>query len=128
MNFHEENIVATDILIIDDSEMYVSTLIELLKFRGFHASAVLNASQAMHSIISESPKLVILDIMMPGIDGLSLLKQIKDHPQTASTPVVVVSGKDFPPEKKKALALGAVKFLTKPINSDVLLAEIKPYL
>jgi CheY-like chemotaxis protein len=120
--------LSVDILLIDDSEMHVNTLIKLLQVRGYEAEAVLDPAEALHTIESRRPKLVILDIMMPGIDGLSLLKKIKDTPSTANIPVVIFSGKMFPPEKKKALALGAEKFLIKPMSSADLLEEISPYL
>ena len=120
--------MSIDILLIDDSEMHVSTLIKLLEVRGYSAEAVLNPAEALSVIESRNPRLVILDIMMPGIDGLSLLKKIKENPATSDVPIIVFSGKMFPPEKKKALALGAEKFLIKPMSSADLLEELKPFL
>jgi DNA-binding response OmpR family regulator len=120
--------VSVDILLIDDSEMHVNTLKKLLDLKGFKVEALLDPSHAITQIETIQPKLVILDIMMPGLDGLSLLSQLKAHRKTSEIPIVILTGKMFPPEKKKALTLGAVKYLTKPIASDSLLEEIKPYL
>lgn len=108
--------------------MHVSTLVKLFAVKGYHAEAVLNPAEALGAIEEKKPKMILLDIMMPGIDGLSLLKKIKDHPVTSAVPVVILTGKMFPPEKKKAIALGAEKFLVKPISSTDLLQELEPYL
>jgi CheY-like chemotaxis protein len=121
-------IVSVDIILVDDSEVHVDTLKQLLALKGLTVEGVLDPSVATQAIELSHPKLVLLDIMMPGIDGLSLLKQLKENKQTSQIPIVILSGKMFPPEKKKALALGAEKFLTKPIDSNSLLNEIKPYM
>jgi CheY-like chemotaxis protein len=123
-----EKNVSIDILIIDDSEMHVTTLKKLLDLKGFRVEAVLDPSAAVSTIETLHPGVVLLDIMMPGLDGLSLLKQLKEKPETRDIPVIILTGKMFPPEKKKALALGAEKYLTKPIGSAALLEEIIPFI
>jgi len=120
--------VSVDIILVDDSEIHVDTLKKLLTLKGLNVEAVLDPSDATTSIEANHPKLVILDIMMPGIDGLSLLKKLKDNKKTSQIPIVILSGKMFPPEKKKALALGAEKYLTKPIDSNSLMNEIQPFM
>jgi len=120
--------VSVDIIIVDDSEVHVDTLKQLLALKGLTVEGILDPSEATKAIEVSHPKLVLLDIMMPGIDGLSLLKQLKDNTLTSKIPIVILSGKMFPPEKKKALALGAEKFLTKPIDSKSLLNEIQPFM
>ena len=74
------------------------------------------------------PQLVILDIMMPGLDGFTLLKSIKENSVLKEIPVIILSGKPFIPEQRKALALGAEMYLTKPIRSQLLLEKVEPYL
>lgn len=118
----------TDIILIDDNQQHLETTGQLFLHLGFVTETLSNPDGAIEFIINHLPKLIILDIMMPGIDGFSLLKNIKADARTAAIPVIIFSGKVFPPDKKKALALGATKFLTKPINTTKLLDEIKPFL
>jgi CheY-like chemotaxis protein len=63
--------------------------------------------------------------MMPGMDGFTLLKKIKSHHALSSIPIFILTGKAFPPDTKKALSMGADRFLTKPITSKILLEEIR---
>lgn len=120
--------MSADIVIIDDNELYLQNTSQLFNHLGFKTEPISNPEIAIESLCQIKPKLIILDIMMPDIDGFTLLKNIKTHPQINSIPVVILSGKVFSPEKKKAIALGADKFLSKPISSNTLLEEIKCYL
>lgn len=120
--------MSTDIVIIDDNAQHAENTSQLLMHHGYQSSCVLNPENALDEIKNSRPKLILLDIMMPGIDGFTLLKNLKEEQETASIPVIILSGKVFPPDKKKAQALGAEKFLTKPIRSQLLLNEVKPYL
>ena len=118
----------TDIIIIDDSEMHLESATTLFDHEGYSSIAVSDPEKAFTEIKGSLPRLVLLDIMMPGVDGFSLLKQIKTDKETKSIPVLVLTGKVFPPDQRKALALGAEKYLTKPISSKSLLEEIRTYL
>ncbi len=120
--------MSTDIVIIDDNAQHAENTSQFLKHHGYQTSVVLNPENALNEIKNSGPKLILLDIMMPGIDGFTLLKKLKDEQVTSKIPVFILSGKVFPPDKKKAQALGAEKFLTKPIRAQALLDEAKPYL
>lgn len=118
----------TDIIIIDDSEMHLESVTKLFDHEGYKSIAVSDPEVALPEIKRILPKLILLDIMMPGVDGFSLLKKIKTDKETQAIPVVVLTGKVFPPDQRKALALGAEKYLTKPISSTNLLEEIRFFL
>ncbi len=118
----------TDILVIDDNVSHLETVSEYFHQSGYNTTIVSDPREAINIIIEKKPRIILLDIMMPFMDGLTLLKRIKDNEEIRSTPVIVLSGKIFPPEMKKAIALGAEKYLTKPVKSSELLSIIKQYL
>lgn len=118
----------TDIVIIDDNEDHLQATTHLFKARGLNSIAISNPERALEILGSIQPKLIILDIMMPGIDGFSLLKKLKSDARLSRIPTVVLSGKVFPPDRRRAIQLGAEKFIPKPINSGKLIEEISPYL
>lgn len=118
----------TDIILIDDSIQHLQTTFHLLSNVGLKVTTISDPLQAIAAVEADIPKLIIMDIMMPGIDGFALLKQIKENSLTKSIPVIILSGKVFPPDMKKAITLGAEKYLNKPINSAQLIEELKPYI
>ena len=120
--------MAIDICIIDDNKEYLELVTEYIEHQGYSVFSLEDPLHAIDKIIENKPKLVILDIMMPGIDGFTLLKQIKDDSVLKDIPVIVISGKMFPPEKKQALNLGAVAFFTKPTRGAELVEEIKKHI
>lgn len=116
---------STDIVLIDDSIDHTETASQLLNYHGYRTAVILSTEKAIEQLESLNPRLIILDIMMPGMDGFTLLKKIKSHHALSAIPAFVLTGKAFPPEEKKALALGADRFLTKPISGNKLLEEIQ---
>ncbi|MGD9898217.1 MAG: PleD family two-component system response regulator [Calditrichaceae bacterium] len=118
----------TDILIIDDSEIQIKNIVRLFTSSGITSRALSDPTAAINSIINDPPKVIILDIMMPGIDGLTLLRKIKEIPEISGIPVIMLSGKNFPPEKKKAIGLGAETYLTKPVKNETLINEVSTFL
>lgn len=119
---------AIDILVIDDNELQLNYLAELLQSHGYKTHTLQQGAQAIEVIGQIQPKLIILDIMMPGIDGFTILKQIRDEQNIKSIPVIVYTGKSYQVDKKKALDLGANSFLAKPVKGAVIIEEVKKYL
>jgi CheY-like chemotaxis protein len=117
-----------DIVLIDDNDMHLETTSLLLEKNGFSVKCISDSTKAISFLTDVKPSLVILDIMMPGLDGFTLLKSIKENALLKDTPVVILSGKPFIPEQRKALALGAEMYLTKPIRGQLLIEKIQPYL
>ena len=99
----------------------------LFEKSGYSVECLSESEKALSFLESNKPKLVILDIMMPGLDGFTLLKSIKEREGLKNIPVIILSGKPFVPEQRKALALGAEMYLTKPIRGKLLLEKIKPF-
>ena len=119
---------SVDILIIDDNELQLNYMAELLQSHGYKTQTLQQGAQAIEVIGQIRPRLIILDIMMPGIDGFTILKQIRDEQNIKSIPVIIYTGKAYQVDKKKALALGANSFVAKPVKGAVIIEEVKKYL
>lgn len=122
-----ENILSTDICIIDDNQEYLEITTQFIEHHGYTVCSLEDPLDAINRLREKNPKLIILDIMMPGVDGFTLLKQIKEDTVLNNIPVFVISGKIFPPERKQAINMGATAFFTKPIMGKELVEEISKY-
>ncbi|GAB4363927.1 MAG: hypothetical protein Kow0042_02150 [Calditrichia bacterium] len=114
-----------DVLVIDDNLEQASITKLLIEQNGFAAQFTTSSQDALKRIQENRPRLVILDLMMPDIDGLRLCKMIKEDPKTSHTRIIIYSGKMYEADRRKALALGADLFLTKPTRSYILVDAIK---
>lgn len=115
------------ILVVDDTPANIDIVMAILGELDELAVA-LDGEEALEILEEEKPSVVLLDIVMPGIDGFEVCKRIKDNPDTASIPVVFLSGNGSEEERKKADELGAAGFLTKPIDPDALKSAIQSYI
>lgn len=106
------------ILVIDDDEQMSLLSSILLTEGGFTVEVLSDSRQGIETIKKLRPDLIILDILMPGIDGLALLHQIKSDPEIKGIKVVMVSGKGFAAEKTRSKEYGAEGFIDKPYNVD----------
>ena len=113
------------VLIIDDDEKLQKLLREYLGGNGFPARALSDGSEVLQTIRSEPPDIIILDIMLPGKDGLEVLKDIRrDH----TIPVIMLTAKGEDTDRIVGLELGADDYLPKPFNPRELLARMKAIL
>lgn len=117
-----------DILIIDDDPIVGDLSQQALREAGFETELLPDGKHAIETIRERRPRLVVLDIMMPGLDGISLCKAIKSEPDTADAKVVLVSGKAFGVERQRALSVGAVGFIEKPYTIEEFPRRIQAYL
>jgi len=120
--------LSVNIVLIDDNDIHLETTSLLLQKNNYTVKCISDSTKAVSLMTEVKPQLVILDIMMPGLDGFTLLKSIKENSVLKEIPVIILSGKPFIPEQRKALALGAEMYLTKPIRSQLLLEKVEPYL
>lgn len=118
----------TDIVLVEDDPLVGEVSRDILAGAGYSVQLVQDSREALQSIKAAQPRLVITDIMMPGITGLDICKMIKAEPSLSGTLVMVMSAKSFEVEKKRAAALGAVYFLTKPFTEKSLLVAVKELL
>lgn len=116
------------ILIVDDSPLNISVLVGLLK-SDYKTLVAKDGEQAFNRVFSEQqPDLILLDIMMPGIDGYDVCRQLKQDPRSKHIPIIFVSAMSEVGDEEKGLALGAVDYISKPFSPPIILARIKTHL
>ena len=112
------------ILIIDDDPLILDLQETLLTDAGYEILTSTDSGKALELILANKPDCVITDIMMPGIDGLQILKQINDNKNLIDTKVIIVSSKSFEFDRRQAMKMGAVGFITKPIDPATYCTQI----
>jgi putative two-component system response regulator len=118
----------TLILVVDDHKLTRELLKTYLEHGGYSTIEAQNGKEALERIEQYSPDLVLLDILMPVVDGYKVCKHIKDDPRTTLLPVIVITGLEDFDAKMQALSLGADDFINKPINEKELLTRVKNHL
>ena len=111
------------VLVVDDSSRNVKLLTELLDAEGYSTIGVKSGEEALKSIEQDRPDLVLLDVMMPGMNGYEVCRAIRANPHSGLLPVVMVTALD-PEERVNGLKAGADDFLSKPINQPELFARV----
>jgi putative two-component system response regulator len=116
------------ILVVDDTPENLAVLGELLSpiYRVRVAPSGIRALQIV--ITDPRPDLILLDVMMPGMDGYEVLRNIRARPETADIPVIFVTAMDSPDDEEHGLSLGAVDYITKPIKPAIVLARARAHL
>ncbi len=116
------------ILVVDDKPASVHPLVKILTHYGYAVEIAIGAQQALSSIQGQLPDLVLLDVMMPDMDGYEFCTRLKANPSTQNIPVVFVSALSEVPDKVKALDVGGVDYVTKPFKAEEVLARVKTHL
>lgn len=106
------------VLLVDDEEDFVETLAERLELRGFAPAVAMNGRSALEQLEAHSPQIMILDLKMPGMSGLEVLRETKRR--KPELPVVMLTGHGSDLERDEALASGAKTYLQKPVDIDSL--------
>jgi CheY-like chemotaxis protein len=104
------------VLIIEDEEDAADMFAEMMRVSGYRVLKTSSSTPALTMMAIEKPDVVILDIMMPEISGLDILRQMRQDPTLANIPVVVVSAKSLPADIKIGMEAGASIYLTKPVG------------
>ena len=116
------------ILIVDDEE----DILELLKYNlsreGYKVSCAASGEETLRAVRSGIPDLIVLDLMLPGIDGLDVARQLKNDPKTRDVPIVMLTAKGEEADIVTGLELGADDYITKPFSPRVLLARVRAVL
>ncbi|MDP3521641.1 MAG: two-component system response regulator [Hydrogenophaga sp.] len=116
------------ILVVDDTPENLELMSGLLKDQ-YRVRVANNGERALKLAAAHpAPDLVLLDVMMPGIDGYEVCRRLKADPATAGTPVIFLTAKAEIEDERQGLALGAVDYITKPISPPIVLARIKTHL
>lgn len=116
------------LLVVDDNPMNVEPLCDLLEAMGYRVATALDGATALQVVEEQQPDLILLDIMMPGMNGYEVCRRLKQNPRSARIPVVFVTALSETEDKVKAIESGGDDFLTKPFNRPILLARIRSLL
>lgn len=116
------------VLVVDDEPM-ARTLLRLMLVRaGFDVVEAEDGFDALEKLKNSSPDVMILDVMMPGIDGFSVCKAVRGDSMTAELPIIMLSAKTDLESVNKGLRVGADKYLTKPISPEELTRQVRDVL
>lgn len=116
------------ILVVDDEADLIQLLTHHLRREGYEPLSASNGAEALKEIKRDRISLVILDLILPGPDGLQLCKQLRSQPETASLPIIILTAKDQESDKVVGLELGADDYITKPFSPRELMARVKSLL
>jgi DNA-binding response OmpR family regulator len=104
------------VLIIEDEEDAAELFAEMMRVSGFRVIKTSRSAPAITMMTVDKPDLVLLDIMMPEVSGLDILRQMRREPYLANIPVIVVTAKGMPADIKNGMEAGANTYLTKPVG------------
>ncbi len=128
MGLSADNVEGSHILIVDDEAHNTLLLKTILKKENYRCSIAQNAEETFMAISQETPDMILLDIMMPDIDGFEVCQRLKADPDTSHIPVIFVSVSNESEQVIKGFEIGAVDYITKPFHPKEVLARVKTHL
>ena len=116
------------ILIIDDEPNIVYWITYALQADGYEVETAETGREGLNNILAAPPDLVILDVMLPDLSGMEVCEQIRANPATINLPIIMLSGRTQVPDKVKGLKAGADEYITKPVETEEMLARVEALL
>ena len=116
------------VLVVDDNPNNLSVLVSLLRESGYRTLVAVDGESAIAQITYAKPDIILLDVMMPGIDGFETCKRLKANPDSAEIPVIFMTALSDTIDKVKGFNLGAVDYITKPFEHEEVLARLHTHL
>lgn len=116
------------ILIIDDNPVNLKLASEVLRDAGFEIHGAMDAEQAQLFLVGVVPDLILMDIALPGMDGLSLTRLLKSDPRFHRTPIVALTASAMKGDDQKALQAGCDGYISKPIDTRRIATQVQAYL
>src|SRR6185295_8140142 len=113
-----------NILLVEDNEVNRRLAGFLLRSQGYQVLEATTALAAFEMLDKERPDLIVMDIQLPGIDGLEITRKLKEQPATADIPVIAVTSYAMKGDREKALAAGCAGYVTKPIDKNIFIQEV----
>jgi len=113
------------VLIVDDEANIVISLEFLMQQAGYEVAIARNGEEALEQIENFRPDLILLDVMLPGVNGFDILQRVRQHASLHELPVIMLTAKGREVEVTKGLALGANAYITKPFSTRNLLDEVR---
>ncbi|MBO0352130.1 response regulator, partial [Phormidium pseudopriestleyi FRX01] len=128
MNFQDNSESKADILIVDDVPNNLKLLVNLLRRNNYNVRAVTNGFLALQFVESKQPDLILLDIMMPEMDGYEVCQKLKENPRTKDIPIIFLSALTEGFDKAKAFKSGGIDYISKPFQMEEILARLETHL
>lgn len=128
MEFNPKKTVSSTILLVDDTPDNLLFLAKKLIEKGYHVKKAINGKSALLACQSNPPDLILLDIIMPEMDGYEVCKKLKANPKTREIPVIFISALEQVFDKVKAFELGGVDYINKPFEIEEVIARVKSQL
>lgn len=116
------------VLVVDDDPQVLRLMRVNLELEGYDVVSAPDGEEALEAVVSERPDVVVCDVMMPGVDGLTVLRNLRANPRTSKIPFVVVSAKAQRADVQAALDMGADRYITKPFDPQDLLDAVESLL
>ncbi len=116
------------VLLVDDTPTNLRLLSETLRAQGWRTFTANDGESAIEQVHYASPDLILLDIQMPGIDGFEVCRRLKASPKTQAIPIIFMTALSETTDKVEGLALGAVDYITKPVQQEEVIARVKLHL
>ena len=116
------------ILAVDDSDTELTVFTGLLRRHGYTVVTASNAEQAVTALERETPDIILLDVVMPGVSGYQLCRSLRRDPRYATLPIIMVTSKDQVSDREWGLRQGASQYLTKPVLDQDLIAAVDSYI
>jgi two-component system cell cycle response regulator len=113
------------ILVVDDNRITTKLLRRYLDSHGFEAAEAYDGIECLEKVAQRTPDAIVLDVMMPRLDGYETVKRLREKPETRDIPVVIVTALNDVTNQVKAIESGADDFLSKPIEEKLLVAKVK---
>jgi len=115
---------AATILVVDDNPINLKLVADLLAFEGYRVLKAVDGEEAAHRVQEDPPELILLDVDLPGIDGLTLTKRLKGDSRTADIIIVALTAFAMKGDRQRAIAAGCDAYVTKPIDTRELPAQV----
>lgn len=112
------------VLVIDDSPLDRRVLVEAFQRAGVKAVSLGEPTKAVEFALEHKPSFVVLDLVMPGMDGFEVCSALKQQEETKDIPVIFVSGNDDPNNISESIHLGVVDYMPKPVSLDILVSQV----
>ena len=116
------------ILVVEDNERNLKLLRDVLEYAGYDVRVARTAEDGISLAASEPPDLILMDLQLPGIDGMEALRRLRESPRTADIPVVAVTAQAMKQDRERALAAGFNGYIEKPISVRAFPDQVRSFL
>jgi two-component system cell cycle response regulator DivK len=119
---------STRILVVEDNPMNMELAVDLLELQGYEVLSAQTGQEALDIVDSEALDLILMDVQLPGMDGLEVTRKLKENPKTRDIPVVALTAHAMKGDEERMLENGCIGYIAKPISTRKFPQEVKKFL